>query len=86
MKAVYKTQEHGFDYTHNIGHLLHGLERQGVAVPESIWQASDLTRFAWEARYPGVAEPVTEDEYREAVALAEGVVEWATTVVEGRGP
>lgn len=38
VKAVYKTQGCGFEYTHNIGHLMHGLERQGVLVPEPIWE------------------------------------------------
>ncbi len=83
IKAVCKTHGHGFDYTHNIGHLLHGLELRGHTVPDEIWLASDLTRFAWEARYPGVREPVTQDEYREALAMAQSVVRWAAAIVEG---
>lgn len=83
IKAVCKATGSGFEYTHNIGHLLHLLERQGVVVPDEIWQASDLTRFAWETRYPGVREPVTREEYNEALTMAESVVRWATTIVEG---
>jgi len=36
-----------------------------------------LTGYAVEARYPGLAEPVSREEYQEAVALAEKVVRWA---------
>ena len=86
VKAVYKAKGHRFEYTHNIGHLLHGLEREGILVPQAAWEAADLTRFAWEARYPGVAEPVTQAEYREAVAQAARVLEWAARVVEGTAP
>jgi HEPN domain-containing protein len=34
-------------------------------------------RFAVVARYPGLAEPVTDTQYQEAVAGAEAVVRWA---------
>lgn len=84
IKAVYRARRHGFEYTHNIGHLLHGLERQGIEVPEAIQAAVQLTDFAWEARYPGAAEPVTEEEYRDAVGLAERVVHWAEDMVGQR--
>lgn len=36
-----------------------------------------LTSFAWESRYPGFGEPVTAEEYREAIQHAETVVTWA---------
>jgi HEPN domain-containing protein len=51
-------------------------------VPEEIWEASDLTRFAVETRYPIPAELVTEEEYREAVQLAERVLQWAASIIE----
>jgi hypothetical protein len=37
-----------------------------------------LTIFAWEARYPGPVEPVTEEEYQQAVKMASIVLDWAT--------
>jgi HEPN domain-containing protein len=37
----------------------------------------NITIYATVCRYPGEAEPVTEHDYREAVALAEKVVRWA---------
>ena len=73
-----------FRYTHDLPELLEGLVRHGVTVPEAVREAEDLTDFAWHARYPGPAEPVTEAEYHCAVVLAERVVEWAGKLVEER--
>ena len=33
--------------------------------------------YGFESRYPGVAEPVSEEEYREALNMAQQVVDWA---------
>jgi len=54
----------------------------GLAPPEEVREAVDLTAFAWQARYPGPAEPVSDAEYHRATALAEAVVAWATEWVE----
>jgi HEPN domain. len=62
------------------------LQREGVEVPEELHEAVDLTEFAWETRYPGTGEPATEAEYRRAAALAERVVHWAESQVEGKAP
>jgi HEPN domain-containing protein len=56
---------------------LETLQRAGHAVPEDLWEADDLTRYAVETRYPGIGQPVTEDDYRKALALAERVLTWA---------
>jgi HEPN domain-containing protein len=85
VKSVYRANGHEFRYTHDLTELLDGLARYGVPVPETVQEAGDLTNFAWQARYPGPAEPVTEDEYRRAIALAETVVEWARKLL-GDGP
>lgn len=37
--------------------------------------------YAVEARYPGLAEPVTQEEYEEAVSIAEAVMGWAEEVI-----
>ncbi len=83
IKAVYRARRYGFRYTHDLSELLDGLARHGVFVPQEIREAVTLTDFAWETRYPGPAELVTEDEYRRAVTLAEKVVEWAAQLVQG---
>jgi len=48
-------------------------------------RASILSDYAVESRYPGLAEPVTEREYKEAVDIAKEVVRWAEGIMEGRG-
>lgn len=77
LKAVY--QHHGwtFRYTHDLDELVAGLKRQGLAIPPEIDDAVVLTSFAWEARYPGFGEPVSEEEFQEAVHHAEAVLIWA---------
>ena len=81
LKAVYQHHEWEFQYTHDLNKLMTGLEQQGIAVPERIIEADVLTRYAWESRYPYLGEPVTEEEYREAVRLAETVVIWAERLI-----
>ena len=85
IKAIYRARMHEFRYTHDISELLGGLEVRGISVPEAVREAVDLTDFAWQTRYPGPAEPVSEDQYHRAIALAELVVKWAGELVE-KGP
>ena len=44
--------------------------------------AASLTDYAVVTRYPVNLEPVTEEEYREAVHLAEAVVDWAKMLIQ----
>lgn len=74
-KALLLAREGSFPYTHDLARLI-GLVEENEEVPERIRQAARLTDYAVEARYPGVAEPVTEEEYRKAVELAEDVLSW----------
>ncbi len=77
LKAVYRRHGWTFRYTHDLDELVGGLKRQGLRIPSEVEDAVVLTSFAWEARYPGVGEPVTLEEYREALRQAETVVAWA---------
>ena len=70
-----------FPKTHNIRALLELTDPTGSQISKEIWQAIDLTNYAVETRYPGPAEPVTSNEYRQAVALAQKVVKWAEIIV-----
>ena len=86
IKAVYRARKHEFRYTHDVAELLGGLEKRGISIPKPLREAVDLTDFALQTRYPGPAEPVLEDQYHRAIALAEQVVAWAGELVEkGRG-
>ena len=62
--------------THNIGTLI-GMLPTNVVFPGELEEAVGLTTYAVMARYPGDLEPVTEDEYLEALSLAEKVINWA---------
>ena len=64
--------------------LLNCAAENGIAVPEGIQQARRLVPYAVEARYPSVAKEVTDEQYREALDLAEGVVGWAAGLVENQ--
>jgi len=66
--------------THNIGRLLL-LVPATTLPPDDIARAARLTDYAMEARYPSGEVPVTEEEYGEALRLAEAVVAWAAEVI-----
>jgi HEPN domain-containing protein len=92
LKAVYQHRGWTFQYTHDLGLLISGLRGKGMKVASKIDDSVDLTTYATESRYPGLGEPVTIEEYHEALRLAEVVVAWAqerlrrrtTFVVDGR--
>lgn len=81
LKALYQKQGWKFRFTHDLGELITGLESQGLSIPQEITETVVLTSFASEMRYPGFGEPVTKEEYEEAVQQAKAVVEWAKQVI-----
>lgn len=81
LKAVLVFLEIPFPRTHNIGTLIGWLPGR-IAGDPVLDEAVVLTEYAVSSRYPGEAEPVTEDEFREAVALAERVLVWAEGVIQ----
>ena len=83
LKGVHLQHGWGFRYVHDLEELITNLRNHGLAVPDDVAEAITLTTFAFEARYPGVQEPVTEDEYREALELATRVVRWAESQIMG---
>ncbi len=81
LKALLVYLRKPFPYVHDLAVLIARVEEAGIEVPERIKLAAGLTDYAVEARYPGAFEPVTQDEYEEAVELAEDVLRWAETIV-----
>lgn len=81
IKAVLIHLKQPFPYTHDMAKLLAVVETTGMSVPEDVRDAFRLTRFALVTRYPGMAEPVTEEDYQRAVAIAEATVCWAQEVI-----
>jgi len=53
---------------------LAALGENGTVIPQEIKTASTLTLYAAQTRYPGLEGPVSDDEYHEALVLAERVV------------
>jgi len=82
LKALLVKLNKPFPKTHSIGMLLKLVEEAGVKIPEDINRSKVLTDYAVDARYPGIYEPISEDEYKEAFKLAEDVFEWATTIIK----
>lgn len=80
IKAVLISRGVEFPYVHDLERLMGILESRGEPVPDTVRCAAGLARYAVQTRYPGLEEPVSEQEYAEAVAMAEDVVQWA----EGR--
>src|SRR5487761_1812009 len=78
IKGMFLHRGRAFPYVHDLAHLLGLLERDGLKVPKHVKNASALTGFAVEARYPGLSGPVTSREHQRAVAIAESVLRWAT--------
>jgi HEPN domain-containing protein len=81
LKAVLLSKNIPFRLIHDLSELLTLLEQRGIPLPEGIKAAATLTDYSVEARYPGPFEPVTEDEYREALQIAEAVVVWAESQI-----
>lgn len=65
-----------FPYVHDLARLVTLLEQAGQEIPEFVRRVEALTRYAVVTRYPGLAEPVTEAHFQEAVAVAKAVLEW----------
>lgn len=83
LKAVLASREIDFPYTHDIGELVSTLEQNGVECTDISPEANRLTRYAVFTRYPGLSEPITNEEYLTAARLAEEMFEWADSQISG---
>jgi HEPN domain-containing protein len=81
LKAIYLDRGWTFPYIHDLEKLLAGLRENGLKPPGAVDQAVLLTTYAFESRYPGLGEPITEGESKRAVELANPVVRWAESVM-----
>ena len=79
IKALLISRGVEFPYVYDLSLLLTLLEEAGETLPEVVRQAYKLNPYATTTRYPDVADPVSEQEYAEAVEIAETVVSWAQT-------
>jgi HEPN domain-containing protein len=82
LKSVCIIHEIVFPKTHDIAYLIELLEKGNVEVPGELQNAKILTGYAVETRYPGDYEPVNEDDYLNAMQLAEKVLKWVEKKME----
>jgi HEPN domain-containing protein len=82
LKAVFVFNGMTFPKTHDIGFLLDTLSENKISIPENIHLGRMLTQYAVETRYPGEYEPVTDDEYKEALKYAECIYGWASELIK----
>jgi HEPN domain-containing protein len=81
IKAVLVSRGRRFPRTHDLAELVNLVAASGTELPREILEAKRLTPYAVAGRYPGVSEDASEEEYREALEIAERVVAWAETLV-----
>ena len=58
------------------------VSKAGIKIPAEVERVIDLTDYAVEARYPGEKEPISEEEYEEALKLAEVVFDWVSQIIK----
>jgi HEPN domain-containing protein len=84
IKALLVGRAIQFPKSHDIIDLLTLFERGGGEVPPEIREADRLTSYAVEARYPGLSEDVSAEEYLRAIEFAERVVRWVERLIGPR--
>lgn len=77
LKAVFIARRIVFPYVHDLARLRSLLEQAGETVPLSPEDAVGLTTFVARAQHPTDDAPVTAEEHRHLVAVAERVLAWA---------
>lgn len=58
------------------------MQTTGIEIPSHIMESAKLTGFSVAARYPGMDEEVTEEEFVEALDIAERVVKWVSRILD----
>jgi HEPN domain-containing protein len=80
LKALLIHLSGGYPKVHAFTLLLEQIE-QYVTVPEAIREVVELTDYAVQMRYPGDYFPVSDEEYKRALELAERTVQWVRSQI-----
>ncbi len=83
LKALLILQGSEIPRTHDIERLMN-LLNAFYSIPRDLWDAVNLTEYAFTTRYPDDYVPVSEEEYEEAYEIAVRVYEWAKGIVGGQ--
>ena len=62
--------------------MLELFSETSAEIPDDIQKAIDLTDYAVKTRYPGESEPVTKEEYEEALTTAETIYNWVSSIIK----
>jgi len=81
IKAIFIKYGMDFPFTHDIAELLSLLQKKIHEFPEYVKQSINHTKFAILTRYPGIAPPIEIDDYKQAIIIAEKVVNWAENII-----
>jgi len=84
LKAIFIKIDKPFPHTHNLERLLLLLSEEGINIPPVIQKAKLLTNYATDTRYPGDYDPISKNEYKQALSLAEKVLNWAKSIIEDK--
>jgi HEPN domain-containing protein len=83
LKGLLTARSVAFPRTHVIETLLDLLKVNGLAIPENVDEAFELTQYAVQTRYPGEWEPVTKQEAHRALERAALVLAWVEGQISG---
>lgn len=75
LKALFVLEGWQIPRSHDIARLLRKLGERYV-IPEDVQKAATLSVYAVTTRYPGNWEPVTREDWEQAVTVAEATVNW----------
>lgn len=81
IKAVCLHRKVEFPYVHDLDRLLDVLSESGEPIPEGVREATVLTPYAVEARYPFVGDPITAEELERALSIATSILRWAESAI-----
>ena len=81
LKALLVHKKEPVPRTHDIGELLTIVRKAGFIPSDKIMEAAMLTGFSVASRYPGLDEPVMEEEFQEALSIAESVIRWVCELI-----
>jgi HEPN domain-containing protein len=85
IKAVLLSRQVDFPRVHDIATLLTLVSECGIALPDEIAAATELTDYAVATRYPGLEGDVSNEDCDDAIACAEAVLQWAERMIKGDG-
>ena len=82
IKAFLISIDKEFPPTHSIARLLEIVSETQTEIPAAIYKAIALTDYAVKTRYPGEIEPLTKEDYEEALKIAETVYNWVCDIMK----